>query len=105
MDTKDFVCFHLGIDGKVIDNICEEFDVDIREEDLCEALREYTTRNTWAVGQSLLISLLGKIIKTYEGVLDADKFDYDFSSPSYPIMYYDEERFTTKKELDAIAKN
>lgn len=104
MKTTDFVCMCLGIDGDVIDNICDEFDIDLEDSDVLSAIRFSSEENPWGAAKELLIILFEKIIDDYRDLLDVDKFDFDFSSPSFPCFYYDEEEFSTKEELDNIVK-
>lgn len=101
MGTERFVCWCFGIDGSVIDSICEDFDVDLLDEDVRRATLS-GCRHRWGIGQELLTIIFEKIIRMYPE-LDEDKFDYDFSSPSYPDFYYKSERFGTKSALDKIA--
>lgn len=105
MEMNDFVCKCFGIDGEVIDNICDEFDIDLEDSDVLSAIRFSSEENPWGAGKELLFILFGKIIDKYDYMLDRDKFDCDFSSPSFPIFYYDEKEFHTKEELDEIIEN
>lgn len=100
---NDFVCSCLNMDGRVIDRITDDFGIDFDEFDVLECLREKSTEELKGVGRELLHKALDKIIEDYPE-LDSDKFEYDFSSPSYPDMYYDGKRFDTKEELDAIVE-
>lgn len=102
METWEFVCRCLGIDGNVVDKICEEFDIDLSDEEVYQAVESFNRFVHWGVGMALLRILFDKIIESYKDKLDADKFDHDFSSPSYPCMYYDGEEFSTKEELDTF---
>lgn len=104
MKTKDFICSCIGVDSDVIDNICDEFGVDLEDSDVLSAIRYSSEENSWGAGQVILEILFGKIIDNYKHLLDAEKFDCDFSSPSFPCFYYDEEEFSTKEELDNIVK-
>ena len=104
MKTTDFVCMCLGIDGDVIDNICDEFDIDLDESDVLSAIRFSSEENSWGAGVELLFILFGRIVKKYSDLLDEEKFDCDFSSPSLPCFYYDEEELSTKEELDKIVE-
>jgi len=102
MKMNDFVCSCLNIDGGVIDRITDDFDIDIEESDVFECIKHCgDLRN---VGREMLYMVYEKIIDEYSDVLFADKFDYDFSSPSYPCMYYDGKEFSTKEELDDIVE-
>ena len=102
MSTDRFICLYcLGIDGAVIDRICDDFGIDFDDNDAYEAVKNGIDTK-WGPGVFLLQTLFGKIIKEY-GELDKNKFDYDFSSPSFPCFYYDHQPFSTKKDLEAIA--
>lgn len=103
MKMTDFVCSCLNIDGGVIDRITDSFEIDIDESDVFECI-ENCSGNLKDVGRDMLYMVFGKIIEKYEDDLDEDKFDYDFSSPSYPSMYYDKVEFKTKEDLDAIVE-
>ena len=101
MTTERFVSLSLGIDGEVIDKLCEEFNIDFSEDDFIECVKNGINRH-WGVAEELLMLVFHNIIEQYPE-LDEDKFDYDFSSPSFPDFYYNEERFSTKEDLDKIA--
>ena len=100
---NDFICSCLFIDGAVIDRITDDFDIDFDEDEVLGVLRNRSEEELKGVGRELLCQVLEKIIALYPE-LDGDKFDYDFSSPSYPDFYYGGLRFETKDELDAIAE-
>jgi len=102
MNTVDFVCTCIGIDGGVIDRLCDEFDIDFGDNDVIDALKTLSTGDKWAPAKELLNVVFREIQDLYPQ-LDRNKFTCDFSSPSYPDMYYDGERFDTKEELDRIA--
>lgn len=102
MNTVNFVCTCMGIDGDVIDKLCDDFDLDIEDNDVYDALKTLNPKDRWAPARHILGVLLDQIIDKYPQ-LDRSKFTSDFSSPSYPDMYYDGERFDSKKELDRIA--
>lgn len=104
MKTSDFICSCIGVDSDVIDNICDEFDIDLDESDVLSAIRFSSEENRWGAGVELLFILFGRIVKKYSDLLDEEKFDCDFSSPSFPCFYYDEEEFSTKEELDKIVE-
>lgn len=105
MKTNDFICSCFGIDGEVIDEICDNFDIDFSDDDVLEAFNNAPYDDRWGVGKSLLLMLFGKIMDMYSGILDEEKFDYDFTSPSFPSMYYDDVEFSSKEELDNIANS
>lgn len=104
MDTKTFFCITLGVDGHVIDSITDEFDVDLTDDDVLEAIRHSNEDNHWGAGQYLLTRLYEQIIEQYKNILDEDLFDWDVSSPSYPDFIYDGQRITTRQQLDDIAE-
>lgn len=103
MDTQNWICSCLGIDATVVDEIMDEFDLDIDEFETRDCIRQSTNEDKWGAARALLVLLLEKIIGLYPE-LKAENFDYDFESPSYPVFYYAGEVFTTKEELDAIAE-
>lgn len=114
MKMNDFICSCFGIDDKVIDRLCDDFGVDLDEEDVFKAFsvigddRYFTTsaffmeigKKRLAIAEEFLYIIFEKIIDKYE--LDADKTDCDFSSPSYPDFYYNGVWFTTKEELEKL---
>ena len=100
---NDFICSCFFMDGDVIDKLCDDFDIDFDEEDVMNCLRNKSEEELKGVGCDLLYKVLEKIMENYPE-LGKDKFDYDFSSPSFPDFYYDGQRFETKEELDAIAE-
>lgn len=104
MDTNTFFCITLGVDGSVIDNICDEFDVDLTDDDVLEAIRHSDKDNEWGAGQYLLMRLYEQIVEEYDYALDKDKFDWDVSSPSYPDFIYDGQQITTRRQLDALVE-
>lgn len=101
MTTEKFVCVSLGIDGHVLDELCDDFDVDITDDELIQAVKE-GVHYTWGVGMELLMLVFAKIKAKYPE-LEEEKIDCDVSSPSYPSFYYDGHEFHSKRELDAIA--
>ena len=103
MNMNDFLCSCLFMDGLVIDRLCDDFDIDFDEEDVMDCLRNRSEEELKGVGRDLLYKVLEKIMENYPE-LDKDKFDYDFSSPSYPDFYYDGQRFETKEGLDEIVE-
>lgn len=103
MNTERFVCWVLGIDGKVIDRLCDEFDIDLTTDDIQECLEDGIDRK-WGTGMELLMLIYDRIVERYSQQLDSDKFDYDFSSPSYPSFYYNGKTFNTKEGLAKIVK-
>lgn len=103
MKMNDFICSCFFMDGDVIDKLCDDFDIDFDEEDVLGCIANRSEEELKGVGIDLLCKVLDKIIEKYPE-LDKDKFDYDFSSPSFPDFYYNEERFENKEELDEIAE-
>ena len=104
MKMNDFICSCFIMDGEVIDRIMDDFDIDCDEEEILDILKNKSEEELKGVGRELLYMVLEKIIEEYPE-LDRNKFDYDFSSPSYPDFYYDGQRFDTKEELDNIAES
>lgn len=101
MDMNSFVASCLFMDGKVFDKYCDAFDVDMTEEDVHETLDRCNGEYN-AFGPLILECMFDKVIREYRDVLDENKFDYDFSSPSYPDFFYDGEHITCKSDLDEI---
>ena len=101
MKMNDFVCSCLGMDGGVLDRLCDDFDIDFDEWDVYECLEHRDRDGLLGVGRYFLSQVLDKIIENYPD-LCPEKFSWDFSSTSYPDFYYDGRRFSTKKELDDI---
>jgi len=105
MKMNDFVVSCLFMDGAVFDEYCDAFDVDMTEEDVHETLdRCHGCGDYHAFGPMILECMFDKVVAEYKDVLDEDKFDYDFSSPSYPDFYYDGEHITCKADLDEIVE-
>lgn len=105
MTMNNFVASCLFMDGKVFDEYAEAFGVDdeITQEDVHDAL-DSCCGAYLRFGEIILSKLWGYVIESYAHILDADKFDCDFSSPSFPCFYYDEERVYSKEDLDKIAE-
>jgi len=102
MRTSKFIECCLFTDFDVIDDFLESFDVDMTQDDVNEALERCCGRYK-GFGIIILEIMWGKVIDYYRGVLDANKFDCDCSSPSYPHFYYDGMEITSKGDLDEIA--
>lgn len=100
MTTERFVTLAcLGIDGAVLDSICDEFDVSFLREDVEECI-ELCRNNLYCVGVMLMESIMREIAEKYsESTDDYEYFDFDASSPSYPVMVFDGEKFTTADGL------
>lgn len=106
MDTNDFLCCCLGIQGSVIDELCDEFDVDISDDDVYDALNvqgHIESSNAWNIGRELLTIVYRKIMDKYEE-LDRDEFDWDVSSPGDPDFYYKGEKIYNKEQLDDLVE-
>lgn len=106
MDKFILTCF--GIDAEVLERLCEEFDLDWSEEDVFDCFKnvDYSrTHCNWGAAINLLDKTLEKIIEKYEDDADADDFDYDFSSPSFPHFYYKDKPFKTTEELEELINN
>ncbi len=93
----------LRCDAKVLDEYCEAFGVELTESDVTQALADCCGEYK-DFGRDILYQMWLKVIEEFHGVLDADKFDYDFSSPSYPDFYYDGERVYSRDDLEEIAE-
>ena len=105
MKMNSFVASCLYMDGAVFDEYCDAFDVDMTEEDVHETLdRCYGCGDYNAFGPEILRCMFEKVIREYRDVLDEGKFDYDFSSPSYPDFYYDGKHINSKADLDEIVE-
>lgn len=99
----DFVASVLFMDGGVFDEYSNAFGVDIDEYDVMQALDDCCGH--WSdFGRNILRIMWDKVISEFSHVLDVDKFDYDFSSPSYPWFYYDGEYVESRDELEALAE-
>lgn len=99
-----FVASCLYMDGEVFDKYCEAFDVDIDDDDVYETLNR-CCGDYHAFGTLILGCMFDKVIEEYKDRLDEEKFDYDFSSPSYPDFYYDGEHIESKDDLEDIIDN
>lgn len=102
MKMNDFICSCFGIDGSVIDDLCDEFGIDFDDDDVYNAF-SFFGNDRWAVAQELLHIAFKKIIEKYG--LDESETDYDFTSPSYPDFYYKEQRFDTKEGLEELLED
>lgn len=105
MKMNDFICSCFGIDGEVIDGLCDEFDIDFDDEDVFKAFSFFNkgNENGWAVAQELLCISFEKIIEKYG--LEGSETDYDFTSPSYPDFYYKGQKFDTKEGLEELLED
>ena len=105
MEMNDFICSCFGIDGKVLDDLCNEFDIDFDDADVYQAFSFFDNnkRNERVVAKELLCIAFERIIEKYG--LEESETDYDFSSPSYPDFYYKGQRFDTKEVLEKIMEN
>ena len=106
MKARDFIGSLLGI-YDVIDDICDEYDIDLDEDEVYDAFNchgHIGRDNASDVGREIILTLYGKIKEKYSGALDEEKFDYDVSSAGFPCLYYDEEEIRSKEQLERIVE-
>ena len=103
METRDFICVCLGINSAKVDEICDNFDLDIDSEDV-ECLLTACSSNYKTFGDRLIAGLYMQVIedavKDFE--LDEDKFDY-FVNGRDSYLYYDKQEIYRYKDLEDIA--
>lgn len=103
MKTSDFisVCLGIGTVDTTIDDICENFDLDISENDVYDALDVFR-HNYEGFGDYLIGNLYQQVINKWvkEG-LDKDKFDY-YTNGMDSHLYYDEEEISCNDDLQEI---
>ncbi len=103
MEMTDFMAACFFMDGPIIDKICDDFDIDIEEEEFFEVL-QVCQQDYKLVGREMLRKLFQKIVEQYNGLLDEEKFEFDVSSPSYPNFYYDCNEIKSKSDLDKLVE-
>lgn len=103
MEMNEFILRCFGIDAGVLEDFCQEFDLDWDEDEVFECFKNVDFNHcNWEVAQRLLVKTFEKIRDLYEDETDEDDWDYDVSSPSYPCFYYKEHSFSTKEDLEAL---
>lgn len=106
MTTEDFMAACLMVPTQLIDDLCDEYNVDFGEEDVFEMLNncagdcfhKHSFRN---FGSMLIRHVLFEIAEQYTDVLDEDKFDFDIDGRDSAIIY-DGVRIENKQQLDEI---
>lgn len=103
MEMNEFILKCFGIDAGVLEEFCQEFDLDWDEDEVFECFENVDFKHcNWEVAQRLLVKTLEKIRDLYEDETDGEVWDYDVSSPSYPCFYYKGLSFYTKEDLEAL---
>ena len=103
MHTSKFILSELYCDPDVLEELQNDFGVDIESCDVTDAL--YNCCGEWRkFGSNILLKFWDRVIEKYNYVLDSEKFDCDVSSPSYPCFYYNGESVSCAEDLDKIAE-
>ncbi len=91
METRDFICACLGVASQKVDEICDNFGVDIKEDDF-ERIILNCANDLNRFGDSLILHLYLQIIKTAISKLSLtlSKFDY-FINGADSHLYYDKQ--------------
>ena len=106
MSTEDFIAACLKVPTKLIDDLCDEYNVDFSEGEVfdmldCCAGDVFHKWHYENFGGMLVRHVLSEIIEQYTDVLDEDKFDYDIDGADSAIIY-DGVRIENKQQLDEI---
>lgn len=106
MSTEDFIAACLMVPTKLIDDLCDEYDVDFGEEDVFEMLnccsgRCFQKNKFRNFGRMLIRHVLWEIVDLYTDILDEDKFELDIDGRDSAIIY-DGVRIENKQQLDEI---
>ena len=106
MTTQDFIAACLMVPTKVIDDLCDEYNVDFGEEEIINMLNlcagdvfhKHSYRN---FGRLLVKHVLNEIAELYTDVLDEAKFDLDYDGCE-AVISYDDVLIESKEQLDKI---
>ena len=102
MSTEDFIAACLMVPTRLIDDLCDEYNVDFSESDVFDMLNNcagdcFHKSNYSGFGGMLVRHVMREIIDKYTDVLDEDKFDCDIDG-----ILYDGVLIENKQQLDEI---
>lgn len=106
MSTEDFIAACLMVPTKLIDDLCDEYNVDFGEEEIFDMLNccagdVFHKHNYRNFGKMLIRLVLQEIVDLYTDVLDEGKFELDVDGNDSAIIY-DDVRIESKTQLDEI---
>lgn len=106
MSTQSFICYVLGVCSFKIDQICEDFNIDLTQEDIAEALDFNAgglfSKETYSnVGNFLIRRLYDKIISLWSDKLIEECF-YANIEGGTSNLYYDDEVVCSSEDLNNI---
>lgn len=104
MKMNEFVsvCLGLGMTGRKVDEICDNFGIDISDENIYEALGVCPRDDYRSFGNLFIHDLYQKIIDEWvEQGLDEEKFDYDCNGDA-SRLYYNGETICSCDDLQEI---
>lgn len=104
METRDFICLCLGVNSAKIDEICDNFDVDIKESDF-ERIYLNHHYDYDKVGNALIVDLYAKIIENAVKKLGLKirEFDY-YVNGGDSHLYYNKQTVNCWGDLEYISK-
>lgn len=104
METKDFLCCCLGVCSWKVDEITDNFDVDINENEVYDLLSSGLEYSRF--GNALIRHLYMEIVEraVEELGLDEDKFSY-YANGMCSDICYDGEDIYAWGDLEKIAEN
>lgn len=104
METRDFICVCLGVSSEKVDEICDNFDLDIDSGEVA-CLLTVCEFNYKTFGDRLIAELYNQVIEdaVKDFGLDEDKFDY-YANGRDSHLYYDKQEIYRYKDLENIAE-
>lgn len=104
MSTNDFVCMVIGMYGRWIDKITEEFDIDFDDEDVRWAIRDSDPKNPKSIGLSITKMVINKLAQHFSEAyptFDEEKFDW-YINGEYSHIYYDGEEICCENDMQDV---
>lgn len=106
MTTNEFicVCLGLGMTGRKVDEICDNFGIDLSDNDVWDTLDLFRGNYT-GFGNCLISDLYQQVIVYWvEQGLDSDKFDYEANGDASYLLY-DGKKVSCEDDLQEILYN
>lgn len=89
MTTNEFicVCLGLGMTGRKVDEICDNFGIDLNDGDVYETLDLFRGNYT-GFGNYFISHLYQRVIEEWSAQgLDEEKFDYEANGDASELLY------------------
>lgn len=95
------VCLGLGMTGRKVDEICDNFGIDISDENIYEALGACPRDDYRSFGNILISDLYAQVVSEWAEQLDEEKFDW-YVNGDDSHLYYDGEEVWSCDDLQEI---